>query len=91
MTTEIDIVLLVVCAIGGAIFGALLGWGESKESFNGRKFGASLGRGIIAALVFVLGYQTATEILVWDYIAVILGGAGFDALLKRGQGAVTGK
>jgi hypothetical protein len=91
MTTEIEIALLVGFSILGAVLGALLGWGESGEPFNSRKFGMSLVRGIIAALVFVLGYQTTTEIVVWDYISVIIGGAGFDALLKRGQAALEKK
>jgi len=89
MTTPIEIVGLVALSILGAALGSALGWLESGEAFAPRKFLATLIRGIIAGLVFVLGFQTKEAIVWWDFVSVFIGGAGFDALLKRGQGVLS--
>ncbi len=85
MLGTIDIILLLITATIGAIFGAALSWGESGDPFTARKFLVSLGKGMIAALVFALGYQTVETLNWFDFIAIFIGCAGFDALLKRGQ------
>lgn len=88
MTTTNEAIGLVIVSIVGAVFASFLGWLESGKPFAPKKFIATLIRGIIAGLVFVLGYQTVATISWWDFISVFIGGAGFDALLKRGQGVL---
>lgn len=83
-----DIVLLLAVSAIGAVVGAALKWGESGTKFDPKTFLVSFGKGMIAALVFVLGYQTVDTLQWFDYIAVFVGCAGFDALLNRGQKTV---
>lgn len=89
MTTEIEILLLVLSAVAGAAVASALGWSESTESFNAKKFASSLIRGAVGAVILVLGYQYVVAIEPWDYILVFFGGAGFEVTVKRAQGAIT--
>ena len=50
---------IALAALLGGIVTALLGWLESGEPFNPRKFGGSVIRSLIAAAIFAAGYQVS--------------------------------
>ncbi len=74
---------IALAALLGGIAAALLGWLESGESFNPRKFGGSLIRSLIAAAVFAAGYQVSGGIGAIDLLYAFLGGAGVDVIGNR--------
>jgi hypothetical protein len=63
---------------------AVLGWVDSGEKFNGRKFGASVLRGVITALGVVVAFPAAfpstAPIGLLQYVLALLAGAGVDTL-----------
>jgi hypothetical protein len=85
---DVNQLIVVLVAVGGAVFSAALGWLDSGESFVPRKFASSMLRAFIAGVVFALGYQTLPTIGFWDFILAFLGGAGIDVLGNRLSGAV---
>ena len=70
-------------ALLGGIISSLLGWLESGEAFNPRKFGGSVIRALLAALVFAAGYEVSGGVTVLDLLYALLGGAGIDVLGNR--------
>ena len=88
MDTTIVQALLILVTLLGAIAAALLGWAESGQPFDKRKFAASIGRAIIAGLLSSLVFQNQTEIDVWVLVLAFLTGAGLDVIGHRGIGAL---
>ena len=88
MTTEIEIVYLVVASLVGAIFSAFVRYVAARGNINSWDLAASLLRGVIPAIVFILRFQDADVIGIWDYLTTFIGGAGFESLLKSGQDTV---
>jgi len=88
MTPETAQIILVTLTVFGAILAAVLGWAESGDPFNLRKFAASLGRAILAGLLSSLLFQGATEITVGLIVLALLTGAGVDVVGHRGIGAL---
>jgi hypothetical protein len=75
---------VALLALAGGLCAALLGWLESGEPFDPRKFGGSVIRALIAAAVFAAGYQLSHGWLtVLDLFYAFLGGAGVDVLGNR--------
>lgn len=87
MTLETAQIILILVTVFGAICAAVLGWAESGEIFNPRKFAASIGRAIIAGLLSSLLFQGVTEITIWLFVLALLTGAGVDVVGHRGAGA----
>lgn len=83
MLTEIEILIVFVLAIVGAIFSALLGWLESGEDFIPRKFIPSVMRAVVAGIVFALGLSEMEVLTVWVYFEVFVGGAGIEVIGHR--------
>lgn len=87
-------IYLLLAALLGAVLVALAGWAESKtpdgkrEPWDGRKFLASVLRGLIAAAGFAVKYELAPTFGVIDLIAAFIGGAGVDVLINRVAGAM---
>ncbi len=81
-----NILYIAVAALLGGIVTALLGWLESSDSFNPRKFGGSLIRSLIAAAIFAAGYQLSGSIGIIDLLYAFLGGAGVDVIGNRISG-----
>jgi uncharacterized membrane protein len=78
---------IALAALLGGIVTALLGWLESGEPFNPRKFGGSLIRSLIAAAIFAAGYQVSSaSIGIIDLLYAFLGGAGVDVIGNRISG-----
>jgi hypothetical protein len=74
---------LALAAFAGGVVSALLGWLESGESFNRRKFGGSAVRALIAAAVFAVGYDMGGSVGALDLLYAFMGGAGVDVIGNR--------
>jgi len=77
---------IALAALLGGLVAALLGWLESNESFNPRKFGGSAIRALIAGILFAVGYQLSGTLGLLDLFYAFLGGAGVDVLGNRVAG-----
>jgi hypothetical protein len=88
---DFTLALIVVDAIIGSLVSAYLGWADSGEPFDAKKFSASILHAIIAAVIFVLGYSFATTVAPWDFLVIFLGSAGVDVVINRAVGAVAQK
>lgn len=87
--TDLEMLLVAILAMLGALVAAYLGWANSGEPFNARKFSSSVIRAIVAALLFVAGsYTTQAPANFLVYLGAFLGGAGVDVLGNRLAGAV---
>jgi hypothetical protein len=78
-----DALKIAACAFLGGMLWALLGWADSHEKFNGRKFLSSAIRSLFAAVVFAVGYQFKPELTWLDYFAALITGATFDVAVNR--------
>jgi hypothetical protein len=85
-----QILLIGLAAVGGGIAVDLLGWAESKEGWDWRKFAGSIIRSVVAACPIVLAFNF-TEIGPLSYVIAFFTGAGGDAALKRAMAAWPGK
>lgn len=85
---DMKLLWVILAAFAGAVAAALLGWSESAEAFVFRKFLGSILRGLLAALVFGVGYQFTDGLGVWGLASAFLGGAGLDVIGKKGMGAI---
>jgi len=81
-------ITLITLTVLGAILVAALGWIESGEPFNPRKFSASIGRAVLGGLLAALIFQGIENPTIWTYISAILIGAGIDVTGHRLAGAV---
>ena len=77
---------IALVALAGGLVAALLGWLESNEAFDTRKFGGSAVRALIAAVLFALGYHLSSPVSVLDLFYAFLGGAGVDVIGNRVAG-----
>lgn len=84
MDTQITLILLTVL---GAIVVAILGWIDSGEPFNPRKFGASMIRAVFAGFISALIFQGTTDATTFTYLCAFLIGAGVDVTGHRIAGA----
>ncbi len=78
-----DRLYIALSALLGGLVAALLGWLDSNEAFNPRKFGGSGIRALIAGIVFAVGYHLSGQVGTLDLFYVFLGGAGVDVLGNR--------
>lgn len=82
-------IILIALSIAGGVTSAVLGWMDSGEPFDARKFGASLIRTILGSAVAALALQGINSVDVFVYLTAFLTGAGLDVLGKRAQAALT--
>jgi len=82
-----NLIIVAIAAFGGGVLSALLGWLDSKETFNSRKFGKSAVIALLAGIGFAVGYSFGDGVEVGDVFLAILGGAGVDSLSNRVIGA----
>ena len=83
-----NVILVGASALVGGIVAAVLGWLDSGEVFEARKFSASIVRALIAGLGIAVAYSYANSITVLDIVICFLAGAGFDAGINRISGAI---
>ena len=81
-------IIIALSAFGGGILAAILGWLDSKEEFDPRKFAKSIGFAFLAGLGFAVGYQLSDGPLTRDCLVALLSGAGWDAVTNRTLGAM---
>lgn len=79
---------VAVAAFAGGCLSALLGWLDSREPFNPRKFARSIGAALISGIGFALAYQSGETVTLRDILIAILGGSGVDVLSNRALGAL---
>ena len=82
-----DRLFVGLVALLGGLVAALVGWLDSKEPFDGRKFGGSVVRSMIAAAIFTVGYQLSDGVNALDLFYAFLGGAGVDVMGNRIAGS----
>lgn len=83
-----NVISIGVSAFIGGIVAALLGWLDSGETFNIRKFSASIVRALIAGVIFAVGYSYANSLSPIDIGIAFVGGSGIDVLGHRISGAI---
>jgi len=83
-----NVILVGASALVGGMVAAVLGWLDSGEVFEARKFSASIVRALIAGLGIAAAYSYANSITVLDIVICFLAGAGFDAGVNRISGAI---
>lgn len=82
------LLLLGLSAFGGGVIAALLGWADSHEPFNGRKFLQSVLLALLGGFGFAVLYDKgSSEVALRDIIVGGLSGAGWDNLTNRFLGA----
>ena len=86
-----NVLIISGTAFLGAIVSALLGWLDSGEPFDGRKFGASITFGLITAVGFAVVYSYTAKIEALDIAKAFIGGAGVDVLTNRAIGYAVNK
>lgn len=74
---------IALVALLGGLVAAVLGWLESNEAFNARKFGGSAIRALIASIIFAVSYELSNSLTGIDLFYTFLGGAGVDVLGNR--------
>jgi len=89
--TDMNILLLAILSILGALFSATLGWLDSGEPFHPKKFTASILRAIIAGVISALGFSTLESAGIWEYFTAFLAGAGIDVFGNRISGAIVSR
>jgi hypothetical protein len=83
-----NLIYIAFAALAGGIAVALLGWLDSHEPFNPRKFGGSAVRAFVAGIVFATSYHAVPIINTLDIFFAFLGGAGIDVLGNRIAGSL---
>jgi len=91
--TDIELLLLLIAAILGAMVSSLLGWADSGKPFDARKFIPSLIRAGISAVVVFVGtsYVNIGAVTLMIYILTFLAGMGIDAGGNRLAGTIRKK
>lgn len=78
-----DLVFVALAAFAGGMLSAILGWIDSREPFDVRKFGRSLIFALLAGIAFGVGYNFVGVVGVRDLFLAVLSGAGVDVLSHR--------
>ena len=86
-----EIIFIGVAAFLGGIIASLLGWTETKEPFNPRKFASSLIRALIAGVGIAAAFNYGGGIGLLNVLVAFLAGAGVDAGGKRVAGAIASR
>lgn len=80
---DVSLILVGIAATLGGLASAILGWLDSQEPFNSRKFIKSLIVSLIAGVGISIGYSFSDGATVRDFFLAFLSGAGFDVLTNR--------
>ena len=88
MATELQMILIIAITIFGGIISAVLGWADSGDPWDARKFITSTVRSAIGAGLLAFGFQGVTDVTIWVYLSAFMTGAGFDVIGKRLQEVV---
>jgi hypothetical protein len=61
-----DRLYIALAALLGGFVAALVGWLESNDTFDPRKFGGSAIRALVAGIIFAAGYQLSNSVTMLD-------------------------
>jgi hypothetical protein len=86
-----DVIFIGVAAFVGAMVAALLGWTESGEGFDARKFSSSIIRAIIGGVGIAAAWDYVGSITPIAYLLAFLAGVGVDAGGNRIAGAIAAR
>ena len=78
-----NLILIAVAATTGVLLSSILGWLDSKEKFNARKFSKSLIIAGLAGGTFAIRYSFSDSISPKDFLDAALWSAGADAIVNR--------
>jgi hypothetical protein len=87
----VDILLVALAAFAGGLVSGTLGWLDSQEPFEARKFTSSALRAFVAGAAFAIAYQFADGVTALDIAVAFLAGAGVDVLGKRASRSIGGR
>ncbi len=82
-----NLIIVAFAAFCGGVLAAFLGFLDSKEAWDSRKFGKSVGMALLSALGFAVAYAFTDGVTVKDCFLAFLSGAGVDVLSNRALGA----
>ena len=82
------ILFVALAAFGGGIASGIMGWLESGNVFEGRKFIASIIRALVAGGVFAISYSLVDSVTIMDIMIAFCAGAGVDVLGNRLAGSI---
>ena len=85
---NLNLVVVAVAAFSGGLLSSVLGWLDSKEPWDSRKFGRSAGFALLSGIGFAVGYSFSNSIGARDVFVAILAGAGVDSISNRAIGAL---
>ena len=89
MVADVQYLLIFIVATAGAISTAVLGWLDSGEAFNPRKFASSVLRAVGGGVAIVaVEFVFPAEVTLQTYFLAALAGMGVDALGNRAAGAI---
>lgn len=83
-----NVLWISVAAFLGGIASGTLGYLDSGEAFQLRKFMASVVRALIAAVIFAISYTYNNHVTPIDFGIAFIAGAGVDVLGNRVSGAI---
>ena len=83
-----NVVWIAVLAFAGGVVAATLGWLDSQEPFNVRKYSASTIRALVAAVALAVAYSYTNGLSPIDLGIAFIGGSGADVLGNRISGAI---
>lgn len=86
---DMGIVVVALAATFGGVLSALMGWWDSKEPFDSRKFSRSVVVALLSGMAFAISYSFAGDVSIKDIFLAIMSGAGIDSLTNRALGATT--
>ena len=81
-----NFIWIALAAFVGGVATAFLGFLDSQQEFQIRKFCASLIRSCFAAVVIAAAFQYSDEMQPVDIALAFLGGAGIDVIGNRTAG-----
>ena len=87
---DANLFILALVAFGGGVVSALMGWADSQEPFNARKFIRSVGASILGGIAAVLTIDLSGGLTAQLILLAFLIGAGADVLTNRALGAMRG-
>ena len=79
-------IFIALAAFGGGLLSAIMGWLDSGEPFNLKKFGKSVIVSVLAGIGVAIFSQNA-EPSMKNILEAVIVGAGSDVLANRGLGA----
>jgi len=85
-----NIIIVVICAIIGSLAAAAIGWLDSGEPFDLRRFAKSFITAVIAGVVFASTFDY-TKVLPLPMLIILafLGGVGVDYMSKKAAGVLS--